>query len=130
MTTTKEKKIQALLEQIDKELSYAISSMVFSLSSGLSLACHSNKPIDFSVTAAYNAEGIKQKYKALEAVKMPNEKVDEMIITLTSQVHMVKAIDSDNYLYIAFEKDASSNLGMAKVTIEKYAKSIQEVLAS
>jgi predicted regulator of Ras-like GTPase activity (Roadblock/LC7/MglB family) len=123
-----ESKLKEILSAINTEIAGAIGSSIFEINSGLSLASHSNRVgLDFSIVAAYNAEVVKQKKKALTALNFANEDIDEFMITLTSQIHVIKAINKDTYLYISVDSSIS-NIGMIKVVLNKHASAFKQII--
>ncbi len=123
-----ESKLKEILSAINTEIAGAIGSSIFEINSGLSLASHSNRVgLDFSIVAAYNAEVVKQKKKALTALNFANEDIDEFVITLTSQIHVIKAINKDTYLYISVDSSIS-NIGMIKVVLNKHASAFKQII--
>lgn len=126
---TKEQKIAEILQKIDQELSGAIGSAVFTVSTGLSVAAHAVRgSLDLSLAAAYNAEVIKQQYKALNAFGFSEQILDEFIITMSTQTHIIKTITRDIFLYVVLDT-STSNLGMAKIVIDKYLPTMREILS-
>lgn len=121
-------KINSALQALCNELPGAIGCTLIEISSGLSLGSYSLRPtISFDVTAAYNAEVIKQKQKALKALHFENEKMEEIIFTLDTQLHLIKLLSNTVALYLAVDK-SQGNLGLIKITLDKYANSLKSLL--
>lgn len=118
MATTLETSINKVLQTIASELTGTIGISIVEVATGMSLSALVVKPgFDLSVAAAYNAEVVKQKMKAIQALKLSGtEALQEMLITLTTQVHVIRFMGTKHILY--FAGDASSaNLGMIRSVI-------------
>ena len=82
---SKETQLNAVLSAVAKEITGTIGISVVELASGMALAAYSTRPdFDLNVAAAYNAEVVKQKMKAMAALNLKGESIAEMIITLTT----------------------------------------------
>jgi len=127
---TKEAQLKNLLESTAKEISGSIGISVVEVASGMALASYSVKPdFDLNVAAAYNAEVVKQKLKAMQALNLKNETITDMIITLTSQVHFIRFINTKYIIYFAADS-TTSNMGMVKTVLNAAAPKMQAVLDS
>jgi predicted regulator of Ras-like GTPase activity (Roadblock/LC7/MglB family) len=127
---TKEAQLNALLVEITKEITGTIGISVVDLSSGMALATYSTRTdFDLNVAAAYNAEVIKQKMKAMAALNLKNETITEMIITLTTQIHFIRFINAKYILYFAVDS-STSNMGMVKTVLSSAVPKLQAVVGS
>nr|GFD21160.1 hypothetical protein [Tanacetum cinerariifolium] len=52
---------------------------IVDISSGMSLASHTNSGINPDTAAAYNTEVVKQKQKAMAALKLQGETMDDIL---------------------------------------------------
>ncbi|WP_258103965.1 hypothetical protein [Marinoscillum sp. MHG1-6] len=83
---------------------------------------------DLDAASAYNAEVIKAKIKAKNAMGMQKEKIDIMIIELTSQIHVIQPTDNEKFIiYMAADKSAS-NMGLIRKVMLGIAKDVQSTL--
>ncbi|WP_046243807.1 hypothetical protein [Hymenobacter terrenus] len=75
---------------------------VVDINSGVALASRSNSPgINPETAAAYNTEVVKQKQKALVALQITDEKIQDILITLSSQFHLLKLnADGTKFIYL------------------------------
>ena len=76
------------------------------------------KDFDLDVAAAYNAEVVKQKMKAMEALSLKDQAITEMVIYLTTQTHFIRFINQDYILYFAVDTTLS-NVAMIKIVLNK-----------
>jgi len=118
--------LQELLKDIGISIPGFIGIGLIDINDGLCLASYSNK-MDIDVAAAYNAEVVKQKQKAKEALGMGKEVLEEVIFTLETQIHVLRFISANVMVYIAVDK-AASNLGLIKNTVGKRTAELAEMI--
>lgn len=111
------------LQNILDELPQLIAVAIVEVSSGMCLASHTNNPsINPETAAAYNTEVVKQKQKAMAALKLTGEKIDDILITLTSQVHLINLLDDGKkFIYLAANK-RDTNLAIARDVLRQQAE--------
>jgi len=92
-----------------------IAVAVVDIESGMSLASHSNQDsFNPDTAAAYNTEVVKQKLKAIKALKLTDETIDDVLITLTSQLHLLKVVGGGSkFIYLAVNS-RDTNLAIAR----------------
>jgi hypothetical protein len=94
----------------------------------MALAALSNQAgFDLEIAAAYNAEVVKQKMKAMAALNLKGQEITDFIITLTSQIHSIRSINSKYILYCAVDS-TSSNLAMTKVVLNNSSSKIKSLI--
>lgn len=104
---------------------HAIS--VVEISSGMTLGSFSDGSLDPDVASAYNVEVVKAKLKAVKALGL-KEKIDDILITLSSQYHLISCTDKgEHMIYLAADKD-KSNLAMLRSIVNKGKEGIQSKL--
>lgn len=124
----KEQKLQQLLSQTAKEISGTIGISIVDIASGIALSTYSSVAgFDLNVAAAYNAEVVKQKFKAMQALGLKNEMVNEMIITLSSQTHVIKLINNEYMIYFAFDS-STSNMGLARTVLNSMLPKMKDII--
>lgn len=83
-----------------------------------------DEAFDLDAASAYNAEVLKAKIKAKNAMGMNKEKVELIMIELTSQLHLIQPTPSEKFLvYMAVDK-SSSNMGIVRKTMKDVAEMI------
>lgn len=94
---------QTVVEMILARMPDLLAVAVVDMESGRALAAHSNTPaINPQTAASYNAAVIRQKQKALAALQLLDEKIEEILITLTDQLHLLKlSTDGSRFIYLA-----------------------------
>ena len=112
---------QAVQNIID-DLPQLIAVAIVEVSSGMCLASHSNSPtLNPETAAAYNTEVVKQKMKAMAALKLTGEKIDDILITLTNQLHLINLLDDGKkFIYLAVSS-RDSNLAKARDVLRQQA---------
>lgn len=104
---------------------YAVS--IVDIESGVTIAARSTGNLDPEVASAYNVEVVKSKFAAIKALGL-KEKINDILISLSTQVHVLKITPNEKYmLYLA--ADASKvNMGMARSVMKLQATKIEKVL--
>ena len=113
---------QAVQNIID-DLPQLIAVAIVEVSSGMCLASHSNSPtLNPETAAAYNTEVVKQKQKAMSALKLTGEKIDDILITLTNQIHLINLLeDGKKFIYLAITS-RDTNLAIARDVLRQQAE--------
>jgi predicted regulator of Ras-like GTPase activity (Roadblock/LC7/MglB family) len=102
------------VQHILNDLPGLLAVAVVDISSGMSLASHSNSSINPDTAAAYNTEVVKQKQKAISALKLQGEALDDVLITLTNQLHLLKLVnDGKKFIYLVVNP-RDTNLAIAR----------------
>ena len=105
---------QAVQNIID-DLPQLIAVAIVEVSSGMCLASHSNSPtLNPETAAAYNTEVVKQKQKAMSALKLTGEKIDDILITLTNQLHLINLLDDGKKFIYLVVNQRDTNLAIAR----------------
>ncbi|HET9504494.1 MAG TPA: hypothetical protein VFO93_13215 [Hymenobacter sp.] len=102
------------VQNILNDLPGLLAIAVVDISSGMSLASHSNSGINPDTAAAYNTEVVKQKQKAMAALKLQGEAMDDILITLTTQLHLIKLVgEGKKFIYLVVNS-RDTNLAIAR----------------
>jgi hypothetical protein len=99
------------------EIDGAIGIALVDYSSGMCLGTlGGGSYLDLDVAAAGNAEVVRAKMRALQALNL-DEKIDDILITLGMQYHLIRPLTSRTggglFLYLALERERA-NLAMAR----------------
>lgn len=110
-----------VVQGILTDLPGLVAVAVVDVSSGMSLASHSNMPtLNPDTAAAYNSEVVKQKLKAMAALKLENEKIDDILISLTTQLHLINVVQGGKkFIYLAVNSH-DTNLAIAREVLRSY----------
>lgn len=103
--------VQNILNSLPSLLAVA----VVDATSGMALASHSNSPtLNPETAAAYNTEVVKQKQKAMAALKLQGERIDDILTTLSNQLHLINlAEDGKKFIYLVVNA-RDTNLAIAR----------------
>jgi hypothetical protein len=102
------------VQNILNDLPGLMAIAVVDISSGMSLASHTNSGINPDTAAAYNTEVVKQKQKAMAALKLQGETMDDILITLTNQLHLIKLVgEGKKFIYLVVNS-RETNLAIAR----------------
>ncbi|MBD2766922.1 hypothetical protein IC235_03330 [Hymenobacter sp. BT664] len=114
------------IQNIINDLPQLIAVAVVDTQSGMAMASHSNSPtLNPETAAAYNAEVVKQKHKAMTALKLTNESIDDILITLTTQIHLLNLVDGGKkFIYLAVNS-RDTNLAIARDVLRQQAELIR-----
>jgi len=105
------------VQNILNDLPGLLAVAVVDISSGMSLASHTNSSINPDTAAAYNTEVVKQKQKAISALKLQGEGIDDILITLTNQLHLLKLVnDGKKFIYLVVNP-RDTNLAIAREVV-------------
>ncbi|TPG72288.1 hypothetical protein [Hymenobacter nivis] len=110
------------VQNILNDLPALLAVAVVDISSGMSLASHTNSSINPDTAAAYNTEVVKQKQKAINALKLQGEAIDDILITLTNQLHLLKLVnDGKKFIHLAVNP-RDTNLAIAREVVRAQAE--------
>ncbi len=112
-----------VVQQILNDLPTLLAVAVVDTTSGMAMASHSNSAsLNPETAAAYNAEVVKQKQKAMTALKLKNESIEDILITLTTQSHLIRLIDGGKkFIYLAVNP-RDTNLAIARDVLRSAAE--------
>ncbi|MFD1468445.1 hypothetical protein ACFQ48_09430 [Hymenobacter caeli] len=103
------------VQNILADLPQLMAVAIVDVTSGMSLASHSNSPaINPDTAAAYNTEVVKQKQKAMAALKLQGETIEDILITLTNQLHLIKLSTSGTKFIYLVVNMRDTNLAIAR----------------
>jgi hypothetical protein len=91
----------------------------------MALASHSNSPaLNPETAATYNTEVVKQKQKAMTALKLTNETLEDILITLTNQLHLLKLNPAGNKFIYLVVNSRETNLAVAREVLRVHVSQI------
>ena len=110
------------VQNIINDLPQLLAVAIVEVQSGMCLASHSNSPaLNPETAAAYNTEVVRQKQKAMAALKLTGEKIDDILITLTNQIHLINLLDDGKkFIYLAVNS-RDTNLAIARDVLRQQA---------
>ncbi|WP_223648890.1 hypothetical protein [Hymenobacter psoromatis] len=103
------------IQNILNDLPQLLAVAIVDVQSGMTLASHSTSPtLNPETAAAYNTEVVKQKQKAMNALKLTGESIDDILITLTNQIHLLKLVDNGKKFIYLVVNSRDTNLAIAR----------------
>lgn len=111
--------IQKTIDSIVAGIPTLIAVAIVEIESGMSLGSVSKDPsFDPDIASAYNAEVIKQKMSAMHALGIGDQTVEDILITLSNQIHIMRlTADKKHFIYMAAKKE--TNLAMARSVLKQ-----------
>lgn len=109
------------VQNILNDLPGLLAVAIVDISSGMTLASHSNSGINPETAAAYNTEVVKQKLKAMGALKLQGETIDDILTTLSNQLHLIKLVGDKKFVYLVVNS-RDTNLAIAREVVRQHAE--------
>jgi predicted regulator of Ras-like GTPase activity (Roadblock/LC7/MglB family) len=118
-----EKDMIDTLEGFARDINGFIAASLVDIDSGMTLAVKSQRPdFDLAVASAYNSELVKQKLKIMKALNLKTV-LEDMILTLGDQIHMIKITSPSTFLYLAVDR-ANSNIAIVRTMVSRQASKL------
>ncbi len=115
-----EQELVDVLKSIEGSAGGFVAASLVDLGSGMPLATHSvRSDFDLAAASAYNSELVKQKLQIMKTLGISGT-IQDMLITLDEQIHLIKMISNQTFLYLAVMK-AQSNLAIVRMAVERHA---------
>ena len=113
------------VDAIISDLPGLVAVAVVDVTSGMALASHSNSPsINPETAAAYNTEVVKQKQKAMSALKLSGERIEDILISLTNQLHLLKLNEAGTKFIYLVVNSRETNLAIAREVLRSHVEEI------
>ncbi|TGD81655.1 hypothetical protein [Hymenobacter wooponensis] len=114
-----------VVQDILNDLPGLMAVAVVDVTSGMSLASHTNVPtINPDTAAAYNTEVVKQKQKAMTALKLQGESIEDILITLSNQIHLLKLTEAGNKFIYLVVSSRDTNLAIAREVLRSHVNGL------
>lgn len=94
--------------------------------SGMLLGSEGGGGLNLEVAAAGNTEVVKAKRKTMSNLNLKGEAIEDILITLNKQYHLIRPMRSRPtlFFYVALER-SRANLAMARITVADVEKDLQ-----
>lgn len=110
--------LTALLADIERDINGFIGASIVDLGSGLPLASSSVRPdFDLEVASAFNSEIVKNKKRTIDALGIEGD-LEDMLLTLNTQLHLLKMLDDDLFIHLAADRQAT-NLALLRSSVNR-----------
>lgn len=95
--------------------------------SGISYFSFSVVPeYDPELASTFYLEIVRAKMNSIVALGLKNQKLDSIVINLTSQIHYIDVSDNGEFfIYLALKDGENQSLGISKLLINKYKQEIR-----
>lgn len=115
-----EEQVAKIISTIAEDMTGFIAASLVDLESGMTLGMYSERP-DFDLTAAsaFNSELVKQKQKIMNVLGLAST-LDDITLTLSDQIHIIRLITPGTFLYLAADRSAT-NLAIVRSAINRHA---------
>jgi len=101
-----------------------IAVAIAEIKSGISYySLSSVDSFDPELASAFNLEVVKSKMNVIASLGL-KEKIDDIIFTLTNQIHIVDVSENGEYLIYLAVDSSKGNIGMTKAMLNRYKKDI------
>ncbi|MGP9693599.1 hypothetical protein ACT3TZ_03120 [Brachybacterium sp. AOP25-B2-12] len=118
-----QEKLNEMIEAIAGDINGFIGASVVDIESGMPLTSVSRRPdFDLDVASAYNSEMVKAKIKTIRALGL-NSRLDDMLLTLDDQLHLIKLLSPHVFLYLAAERQGT-NLALLRAAVNRHTANV------
>jgi predicted regulator of Ras-like GTPase activity (Roadblock/LC7/MglB family) len=100
----------------------ALGAALVDYESGMSLGTAGNPGFDLELAAAGNAEVVRAKKKIRDRLGL-RDKIEDILITLNSQYHLIRMVGTTMFLYVALDR-SKTNLALARKDLEVIEKQL------
>lgn len=106
------------------DLDGMIGAALVDSDSGLVLGTVGGGHLDLEMAAAGNTEVVRAKRKTMKSLGL-QDKIEDMLITLNKQYHLIRPLDSNDaiFIYVALDRQRA-NLGMSRQQLKKFEKTL------
>jgi len=106
------------------EIDGCIGCCIVDSNSGMMLGASGGGAISLEVAAAGNTEVVRSKRKTMKALNM-NDQIEDMLITLGRQYHLIRPLSSNDALFIYLVLDKQkANLAMARLQLSQLERDL------
>ncbi|AHJ99470.1 hypothetical protein [Hymenobacter swuensis] len=119
-----------VVEQLRNELPQLLAVAVVDVASGTSLAAHTSSPtLDLLTAAKFQAGLVQRKHEALAALNLPDEQLEDIMITLSSQLHLLRLSSTGERLISLVVDAQTTNLALARDILRTRAEQLDAASA-
>ena len=104
------------------EIQGSLGAALVDFESGLCMGTAGNPGFDLELAAAGNAEVVRAKKSIRDKLGLV-DKIEDILITLNSQYHLIRMVGTTLFLYVALDR-GKANLGMARLELAKIDKTL------
>ncbi|HEX8425593.1 hypothetical protein [Hymenobacter sp.] len=110
------------VEKLRQELPELLAVAVIDIQTSKTLAAFSClRELAPARAAVYNVEVVRQKRRALEALGLANEKIEDILITLREQLHLLRVSQDGQQLLYLVVNTHDTNLAIARTVLRAHS---------
>lgn len=114
-----------VVEQLRSELPHLLAVAVVDVASGVSLTAYtSSAALDLPTVAKFQAGLVQRKQEALAALDLPGEQLEDILITLSSQLHLLRLTSTGERLISLVVDARTTNLALARDILRTRAEQL------
>jgi hypothetical protein len=114
-----ESQVTDALATIEDQIPGFIAASLVDVESGMTLGARTvDQNFDLTLASAFNSELVKQKLRIIETLGLQGT-VEDLVITLSDQIHHLRLISPGTFLYVAVSR-RSSNPAIVKAVVAKH----------
>lgn len=111
-----------------RELDGFIAAALVDSTSGMMLESNSTGSFDIEAASAANTQVVQAKLKAMRAVGIGEQSIEDILISLTGQYHLIRPLTANNEIFMYLSIDRKhGNLAMARMELKKLDQSIKKI---
>ncbi|GAA4378854.1 hypothetical protein [Hymenobacter koreensis] len=115
-------KATATVDRIRAELPELLGVAVIDIVSGQALATYTSLPtFNPAKAASFNVEVVRQKQRALAAMSLSGEKIEDILITLREQLHLLRVSENNQHLLYLAVNSQDTNLAIARNVLRAHS---------
>lgn len=106
------------------EIDGCLGACIVDSNSGMMLGSTGGAAVNLEIAAAGNTEVVRSKRKTMKALNL-NDQIEDMLITLGRQYHLIRPLASNDALFIYLVLDKTkANLAMARIQLREVEKDL------
>ena len=109
-----------------REMDGYLASAIVDSNSGMTLAVDGGgESFNIEMAAAGNTDVVRKKRDVMKKLKL-NDKIEDILISLHRQYHLIRPLESNDalFIYVALDR-AKANLGMARSELNSFEKGLE-----
>lgn len=114
--------VQETLKSLQTSVAGFLGAALVDHDSGMALGTIGNG-LNLDVAAAGNTDVVRAKLRVMKQLEIDG-RIDDILITLTSQLHLIRPIGDTLFLYLAIDRQ-QGNLGMARHIMSSTASKLK-----
>lgn len=106
------------------EIDGCLGACIVDSNSGMMLGSSGGASVNLEIAAAGNTEVVRSKRKTMKALNL-NDGIEDMLITLGRQYHLIRPLASNDALFIYLVLDKTkANLAMARIQLREVERDL------